>query len=165
MKLNEIRDNKGARHKSKRLGRGIGSGKGKTSGRGVKGQKARSGVAINGFEGGQMSLFMRTPKRGFTSLFRKSYRLINLDTLQEAVELGKIKKDATIDEQMISDLGIAGKGKDPIKLLSRGELKTPLNITVTKASPNAIKAVEKAGGTVTVTFTEVEKVRKMEKKS
>src|SRR5215472_14282550 len=136
MKLNEIRDNKGAHYKYKRVGRGIGSGKGKTSGRGGKGQTARTGVALNGFEGGQTPLHRRMPKRGFShKAFRPDYHIINLGRLQVALDAGKLKPDVTVD-------GTA--------LVAKGELKAPLTIEVAGASKAAIAAVEKLGGKVVV---------------
>ena len=151
MKLNELRDNQGARKAKKRLGQGMASGKGKTAGRGQKGQKARSGVSLNGFEGGQMPLYQRLPKRGFNSRNRVENRVINLNRLQAAIESGKLKKGADVNEETLISLGLVGKGSDPIRLLAKGDLKDPLNITVTSASEAAVKAVEKIGGKVTLT--------------
>ena len=151
MKLNEIADNPGAKHQKKRVGRGIGSGKGKTSGRGVKGQKARSGVSIKGFEGGQMPLHMRIPKRGFNVPSPNEFVEINLDTLQTAIDKGKIKaKDAITAESLIA-AGVLRRAKDGVRLLGRGELKQAVKIEVAGASKSAIAAVEKAGGSVKVT--------------
>ncbi len=151
MKLNELKDNQGARQAKKRLGQGIGSGKGKTAGRGHKGQKARSGVSLNGFEGGQMPLYQRLPKRGFNSRNRVENRVINLGRLQAAIEKGTLKKGSDLTEETLSTLGLVGKGSTPVRLLAKGDLKDPLNITVTSASEAAIKAVEKIGGKVTLT--------------
>lgn len=149
MKLNEIKDNTGARHESKRVGRGIGSGKGKTSGKGHKGQKARSGVAINGFEGGQMPIYRRLPKRGFKNHFAKEFAVVNLDTLQTAVEAGKLNADA-IDIAALMNSGIVTKQLDGIRLLARGAITAKIAISVNSASKAAVAAVEKAGGKVTI---------------
>jgi large subunit ribosomal protein L15 len=151
MKLNELRDNEGSRHKFKRLGRGIGSGKGKTSGKGVKGQKAREGVAINGFEGGQLPIYRRLPKRGFNNIFRKEYSPINLGTLEAAIAAGKLDASASITEDHLREAGLARPGKVGVRLLANGELTKAVHITVSGASATAIAAVEKAGGTVTTT--------------
>ena len=150
MKLNEISDNPAAKKNAKRVGRGIGSGKGKTCGRGHKGQKSRSGVALNGFEGGQLQLFMRHPKRGFTNPFPNKYRIVNIGRIQEALDSKRLSKGSEITEELLAKTGLVGKGKDPIRLLATGVLKDALNITVTAASPAAVKAVEKAGGKVTI---------------
>ncbi len=150
MKLNEISDLPGATHNTKRVGRGVGSGKGKTAGRGVKGQKARSGVALNGFEGGQMPIYMRLPKRGFTMRGRKQYSEVNLHRIAEAIELGKLDASGVTEETLVSS-GVVRRVKDGIRLLARGDAPKKLNITVTGASKAAIDAVEKAGGKVTVT--------------
>ncbi|HUC63506.1 MAG TPA: 50S ribosomal protein L15 [Alphaproteobacteria bacterium] len=151
MKLNEIRDNKGAHRKYKRLGRGIGSGKGKTSARGGKGQTARSGVALGGFEGGQMPLYRRLPKRGFNKPFRKRFALVNLGRLQHAIENGRLDASAELDDAALIKAGLVGSARDGVRLLAKGELKTKITIKVTGASAAAISAVEKAGGTVIVT--------------
>lgn len=152
MKLNELRDNEGARLKFKRLGRGIGSGKGKTSGKGVKGQKAREGVALNGFEGGQLPIYRRLPKRGFTNLFRKVYAPVNLGTLDAAIESGRVDGSQPITEDTLRAAGLARAGKvDGIRLLARGEILRAITITVSGASAAAIEAVQKAGGSVTTT--------------
>jgi large subunit ribosomal protein L15 len=149
MKLNELRDNAGARPKSKRLGRGIGSGKGKTSGKGVKGQKAREGVSLNGFEGGQLPIYRRLPKRGFKNLFRKVYAPINLDVLEKAVESGKLDAGQTITEASLKTAGLIGSGKvDGVRLLARGEVTRALTVSVSGASVAAVAAIEKAGGRV-----------------
>jgi large subunit ribosomal protein L15 len=151
MKLNEIRDNPGAHYQFKRIGRGIGSGKGKTSGRGGKGQTARTGVALNGFEGGQTPLHRRLPKRGFNNTaFQKDFRVINLGRLQKALDEGKIKGDATIDGAALVAAGILRRIGDGVRLLAKGELKAPLTISVEGASKAAIAAVEKLGGKVIV---------------
>ncbi|HXQ52850.1 MAG TPA: 50S ribosomal protein L15 [Stellaceae bacterium] len=152
MKLNEIRDNAGAHYRFKRIGRGIGSGKGKTSGRGGKGQTARSGVALAGFEGGQTPLHRRLPKRGFNNKdFRKDFHIVNLGRLQQALEAGMLKSDATVDGAALIAAGILHRLGDGVRLLAKGELKAPLTIEVTGASKAAIEAVEKLGGKVIVT--------------
>jgi len=151
MKLNELRDNPGARLKSKRLGRGIGSGKGKTSGKGVKGQLARTGVSINGFEGGQMPIYRRLPKRGFRNLFRKEYAAVNLGTLEAAIAAGRIDAEAEITEATLSEAGLVRGRRDGVRLLGKGEITRAVRITVSGASASARSAVEKAGGTVTTT--------------
>jgi large subunit ribosomal protein L15 len=150
MKLNEIRDNPGAHYRAKRVGRGIGSGKGKTSGRGGKGQTARSGVALNGFEGGQTPLHRRLPKRGFNNaVFRTTYHVVNLGRLQQAVEAGKLKSDATVDGAALVAAGVLRRLRHGgVRLLAKGELKAGLTISVAGASQAAIAAVEKAGGKV-----------------
>jgi large subunit ribosomal protein L15 len=152
MKLNEIRDNPGAHYKFKAIGRGIGSGKGKTSGRGGKGQSARSGYTINGFEGGQTPLHRRLPKRGFSrKMLQAKYREINLGRVQAALDAGKIKAGDTLDANALIAAGIVRRGGDGVRLLAKGEIKAALNFTVTGASKAAIAAVEKLGGKVTVT--------------
>ena len=152
MKLNEIRDHDGAHYRYKRVGRGIGSGKGKTSGRGGKGQTARTGVALNGFEGGQTPLHRRLPKRGFNhKMFQKDLHIVNLGRLQTALEAGKLKADATVDGAALVAAGILRRVGDGVRLLAKGELKTPLTIEVLGASKSAIEAVEKLGGKVIVT--------------
>lgn len=152
MKLNELRDNDGARPKFKRIGRGIGSGKGKTSGRGVKGQKARTGVSLNGFEGGQLPIYRRLPKRGFKNIFRIQYAALNIGTLDKAIEEGKISLEAEITELSLRDAGIVRQSKKfvGVRLLGRGEIKRAVKISVSGASATAIAAVEAAGGSVTV---------------
>ena len=149
MKLNELKDNKGATKARIRVGRGIGSGKGKTCGRGQKGQKSRSGVAVNGFEGGQMPIYRRLPKRGFKNPFTKEYAVVNLDTLQKAVDAGKLSANA-IDLLALMNAGIISKPLDGLRLLARGAITTSINITVNSASKAAVAAVEKAGGKVSV---------------
>jgi large subunit ribosomal protein L15 len=152
MKLNEIRDNAGAHYRFKRIGRGIGSGKGKTSGRGGKGQTARTGVALNGFEGGQTPLHRRLPKRGFTNApFRKEFHEVNLGRLQAAVESGRLKADAAVDGAALVAAGLLRRVRHGIRLLAKGEITAALKITVAGASKAAIAAVEKAGGSVTLT--------------
>ena len=151
MKLNELRDNPGARLKSKRLGRGIGSGKGKTSGKGVKGQKARAGVSINGFEGGQMPIYRRLPKRGFTNLFRKVYAPVNLGALDAAIESGRLDAGQPITEETLAAAGLVRGRVDGVRLLGNGEIKRAVTITVSGASASAKAAIEQAGGSVTTT--------------
>ena len=150
MRLNEISDNQGATKDRKRVGRGAGSGTGKTSGRGHKGQKSRAGATINGFEGGQMPIYRRLPKRGFKNPFRKQYRIVNIDDIQKAVDAGKVKAGAELDAQSLQDFGIVGKGKSGIRVLGRGKINVAINLTVAGASKTAIMAVEKAGGKVTI---------------
>lgn len=148
MKLNDLRDNEGATHSKKRLGRGIGSGSGKTAGRGVKGQKARSGVAINGFEGGQMPLYRRLPKRGFNNIFRKDYVTVSLARIQIALDAKKLDAKATVNAEALVKAGVIRRAKDGVRLLSDGELKSKLSFDVAGASKAAVEKVEKAGGSV-----------------
>jgi large subunit ribosomal protein L15 len=149
MKLNEIRDNPGAHYRAKRVGRGIGSGKGKTAGRGGKGQTARTGVALNGFEGGQTPLHRRLPKRGFgNSMFRKDFKVVNLGRLQTALDDGKLKPEGTLDGAALVACGVLRRLGDGIRLLAKGELRTAITIEVAGASNAAIAAVENAGGKV-----------------
>jgi len=148
--LNELRDNQGARLKSKRLGRGIGSGKGKTSGKGVKGQKARSGVAIKGFEGGQMPLHRRLPRRGFNNIFAKKFNELNLGRIQAAVDSGRLDGKKPITVEALQAAGLIRRAKDGVRLLGNGEITGKLAFEVTGASSSAIKAVEAKGGTVTL---------------
>ncbi len=150
MKLTEIADNPGSRKKRMRVGRGIGSGKGKTSGRGGKGQTARSGVRIKGFEGGQMPLHRRLPKRGFNNIFALDFAEINLDRLQDAIDAKKLDTTATINAESLVAAGVLRRAKDGVRLLGRGELKAKVTIEVAGATKTAIEAVEKAGGSVTV---------------
>jgi large subunit ribosomal protein L15 len=150
MKLNELADNPGSAKKLMRVGRGVGSGKGKTGGRGVKGQKSRRGVAIDGFEGGQMPIHMRMPKRGFNPPAQSRTQWINLGILQKAIDNKKIDAKNEITEDSLVDAGVLRRKKDGVRLLARGELKAKVNITVTGASAAAVAAVEKAGGKVTL---------------
>ena len=151
MKLNDIRDNEGASKSRIRVGRGIGSGKGKTGGRGVKGQKARAGVAVKGFEGGQMPLYRRLPKRGFHNLFAKDLNEVNLGRIQQAVEAGKLDaKGAVTIEALVAAGVITRQAKDGVKILGVGELKTKLAFEVAGASKSAVAAIEKAGGSVKI---------------
>jgi large subunit ribosomal protein L15 len=151
MKLNEIRDNAGATKNRMRVGRGIGSGKGKTSGRGVKGQTSRTGVAIKGFEGGQMPLHRRLPKRGFTNIFAKDYAVANLGKVQQAIESGKLDASQPITGDILVAAGVAQNSRDGVRLLGKGALTTKASFVVAGASASAIAAVEALGGTVTVT--------------
>ena len=153
MRLNQLSDNPGARYKSKRVGRGIGSGKGVRAGRGQKGQKSRSGVAINGFEGGQMPLHMRLPKRGFNSRNRKSYIVINIGRLQKAIDDGKLDAKGDIDSAKLLEAGVINRTKDGVRLLAKGEIKSKISIKVDGASKAAIEAIEKAGGKVNIAET------------
>ena len=150
MKLSDIADNAGSRKKRMRVGRGIGSGKGKTSGRGGKGQTARSGVRIKGFEGGQMPLHRRLPKRGFNNIFRLDFAEINLDRLQEAIDAKLVDVKETVTVELLVKAGVIRRAKDGLRLLGRGELKAKLAIEVHGASKSAVAAVEKAGGTVKI---------------
>ncbi|EDM70033.1 50S ribosomal protein L30 [Roseobacter sp. AzwK-3b] len=151
MKLHELRDNPGATKTKKRVGRGPGSGKGKTAGRGIKGQKSRSGVAIKGFEGGQMPIYQRLPKRGFTKPNRKKYAVVNLGLIQKFIEAKKIDDKNPITEDVLVESGLVRRKLDGVRILSKGELTTKLTLEVTGASKSAIDAVEKAGGSLTVT--------------
>ncbi len=151
MKLNELRDNPGSRLKSKRLGRGIGSGKGKTSGKGVKGQKAREGVALNGFEGGQLPIYRRLPKRGFTNHFRKEYAAVNLGALDAAIAAGRLDAAQPITEAALIGAGLARGGRDGVRLLGEGAISRAVTISVSGASATARAAIEAAGGSVTTT--------------
>ena len=153
MKLNEIRDNDGAHKRRMRIGRGIGSGKGKTGGRGGKGQTARTGVAINGFEGGQMPLHRRMPKRGFNQPNREQFAIINLSTLKKAFTAGKLKDGVTIDAALLVEAGILRRSLDGVRLLAKGSLTRKVVLEVAGASEAAIAAVEKSGGSVTIKAT------------
>ena len=150
MKLNDIRDNDGARKARIRVGRGIGSGKGKTGGRGVKGQTSRTGVAINGFEGGQMPIYRRLPKRGFKNIFRLDFAEVNLDRLQDAITKGKLNAAETITGAALVATGVLGNVKDGVRLLGRGAVTSKITIEVAGATAGAVAAVEKAGGKVVV---------------
>ncbi len=153
MRLNEITDNAGASKKRMRIGRGIGSGKGKTGGRGVKGQKARTGVAIKGFEGGQMPLHRRLPKRGFTNISRLDYNEVNLGRIQEAVDAGKLSGTVTVAS--LIEAGVVSKARDGVKILGMGELKAALQFEVASASKSAQEAIGKAGGSVKLLVAKV----------
>jgi large subunit ribosomal protein L15 len=150
MKLNDISDNEGSSKARMRVGRGIGSGKGKTAGRGVKGQKARTGVRVKGFEGGQMPLHRRLPKRGFTPVSATDYNEINLGRIQAAVEAGKLSPSAPVTIDVLVAAGLCAKPRDGVKILGMGELKTRLTFEVAAASKSAIAAIEQAGGSVTL---------------
>jgi large subunit ribosomal protein L15 len=148
MKLHELRDNPGATKKAKRVGRGPGSGTGKTAGRGIKGQKSRSGVAINGYEGGQMPLYQRLPKRGFNKPNRKEYAVVNLGLIEKFIEAGKLDAKAEITEDALVASGLVRRKRDGVRVLAKGDVTSKLNITVTGASKSAVEAVEKAGGSL-----------------
>lgn len=148
MRLNDISDNPGARTPRKRVGRGIGSGTGKTAARGHKGQKSRSGVSLLGFEGGQMPLYRRLPKGGFKNPFRKNYRVVNLARLQQAVDAGKLDAGKPVTEQALVEAGVIKTLRDGVRVLAKGELNAKLNLEVSGASKAAIEAIEKAGGSV-----------------
>ena len=150
MKLNQLSDRPGARRERKRLGRGIGSGHGKTSGHGHKGQKARSGVAIKGFEGGQMPLHRRLPKRGFKNLFRKNFVVLNTGRLQAAIDAGRLDAKKPIDAEVLTGAGLIKNARDGVRLLAKGELSAKVTLTVAGASKAAVAAVEKAGGSLTL---------------
>ncbi|TIP89501.1 MAG: 50S ribosomal protein L15 [Mesorhizobium sp.] len=148
MKLNDLRDKDGATHSRKRLGRGIGSGSGKTAGRGVKGQKARSGVAVNGFEGGQMPLYRRLPKRGFNNIFAKSFTVVSLARIQAALDAKKLDAKTIVTAEALVAAGVIRRVKDGVRILSDGDLKAKLAFDVAGASKAAIEKIEKAGGSV-----------------
>ena len=148
MKLNELHDKPGARKGRMRVGRGIGSGKGKTAGRGYKGAKARSGVSIAGFEGGQMPLHMRIPKRGFNNMVARDYAEVNIGAIQKAIDAGKLDIKGTLDHDALRGAGLARGGKDGVRLLGKGELKAKLAFKVAGVSKGAREAVEKAGGSI-----------------
>jgi large subunit ribosomal protein L15 len=150
MKLNELHDNPGARKGRLRVGRGIGSGKGKTAGRGQKGQKSRSGVSIFGFEGGQMPLHMRLPKRGFNNVFAKDFAEVNIGAIQKVIDAGKLDAKSVLDQAALQAAGLARGGKDGVRLLGKGELKAKLEVRVAGISKGAREAVEKAGGSVEI---------------
>jgi len=151
MKLNELHDNPGATKKRKRVGRGPGSGTGKMGGRGIKGQKSRSGVAISGYEGGQMPLYMRLPKRGFNNINAKRHAVVNLGLLQKFIDAKKIDAKKPITESVLVESGLVRRVRDGVRVLSKGEIKAKVTLEVTGASKSAIAAVEAAGGTITVT--------------
>ncbi|MFO7757530.1 MAG: 50S ribosomal protein L15 [Roseovarius sp.] len=150
MKLHELRDNPGATKRKKRIGRGPGSGMGKTGGRGIKGQKSRSGVAIKGYEGGQMPIYQRLPKRGFTKPNRKEYAVVNLGLIQKFVDAGKIDVSAPITEDVLIASGLVRRKRDGVRVLAKGDVSAKLDLQVTGASQSARDAVEKAGGTLTL---------------
>ena len=151
MKLNELRDNEGAARKKKRVARGPGSGKGKTAGRGIKGQTSRSGVALNGYEGGQMPLYRRLPKRGFSKPNRLEFAVVNLGQLQAFIDAGKLDAKADVTEDALVAAGVIRRKLDGVRVLAKGELKAALNRTVAGASKTAVEAIEKAGGKITLT--------------
>jgi large subunit ribosomal protein L15 len=148
MKLNEITDNEGSTKNRKRVGRGIGSGSGKTAGRGVKGQKARSGVAINGFEGGQMPIYRRLPKRGFNNIFKEDFVVVSLARIQVAIDAKKLDVKQTVDAAALKAAGVIRRAKDGVRVLADGELKAKVTLEVAGASKAAIEKIEKAGGAV-----------------
>ena len=150
MRLNELRDNPGATHTKRRVGRGIGSGKGKTGGRGVKGQKSRSGVAIKGFEGGQMPIHMRLPKRGFNNIFASKYDVVNIGRIEAAIAAGRLDASKPVDRAALQAAGLAGRAKDGVRVLAKGDLKSKIELHVQGASKSAVAAVEKAGGSISV---------------
>ena len=157
MKLNEVRDNPGATRNAKRVGRGVGSGTGKTSGSGHKGQKARSGVSINGFEGGQMPIHRRLPKRGFNNIFRKKYAVVNLGRLQDALDAGKLDAKKPVDAAALVGAGVISKARDGVRILAKGELTSKkVEIHAAGASKAAAEAVEKMGGKIIVPAFEAE---------
>ena len=153
MRLNEIRDNEGACKLRTRIGRGVGSGKGKTGGRGIKGQKSRSGVSLIGFEGGQMPIYRRTPKRGFNNIFAKKFEIVNLGRLQKAIDEKKFDAKSTVNVKTLAAAGLIRGNKDGVRLLAKGELKASLNCEVSGASKSAIEAIEKVGGKVILPLT------------
>jgi large subunit ribosomal protein L15 len=150
MKLNDLRDNPGARKSRVRVGRGIGSGLGKTGGRGQKGQKSRSGVSVWGFEGGQMPLHMRLPKRGFNNIFARDYAEVNIGVIQKAIDAGKLDAKGTLDHAALRAAGLARGGKDGVRVLGKGELKAKLSLKIAGASKGAREAIEKAGGSIEI---------------
>jgi len=151
MKLNELRDNPGATKKAKRVGRGRGAGKGKTAGRGIKGQKSRSGVAINAYEGGQMPLYQRLPKRGFNKPNRKKFAVVNLGLIEKFIEAGKLDAASEITEDALVASGLVRRKLDGVRVLAKGDVTSRLNLSVTGASKAAVEAVEKAGGSLKTT--------------
>ena len=154
--LKDIKDNEGARKSRMRVGRGIGSGKGKTGGRGVKGQKARAGVAVKGFEGGQMPLHRRLPKRGFTNIFAKVYAEVGLARIQKAIDAGKLDAKATVDVAALVAAGVVRRARDGVRILANGELKAKVALKVAGASKAAVAAVEKAGGSIEILVKKAE---------
>ncbi len=148
MKLNDLRDKPGSVKARKRVGRGIGSGTGKTAGRGVKGQKSRSGVSINGFEGGQMPIYRRLPKRGFTNIFAKSFNVVSLGRVQAAIDAAKLDAKAVVNLEALKAAGVIRRAKDGVRILSDGELKAKVTFEVAGASKSAVEKIEKAGGSI-----------------
>lgn len=163
MKLNELRDNKGARRARTRIGRGIGSGKGKTAGRGHKGQKARAGVSLAGFEGGQMPVYRRLPKRGFTNIFRKDFVEVNVGRLQQAIDAKKLDAKKTITAEALIDAGVIRRKRDGIRILGKGELTSKIMVEAAGASKSAVKAIEDKGGKIAITAAEDTGVEKSAK--
>lgn len=157
MKLNELSDNPGATPSRTRVGRGIGSGKGKTGGRGVKGQKSRSGVAIKGYEGGQMPLYRRLPKRGFTNIFAKKLNVVSIARLEQAIEAKKLDAKKAITVEALVEAGVVRRVNDGVRVLGDGEAKSKLNVEVAGASKSAVEKIEKAGGKVTILAAKAEK--------
>lgn len=160
MKLNGIKDNPGARTRRTRVGRGSSSGLGKTSGKGVKGQKARAGVSIHGFEGGQMPLYMRLPKRGFHNHFGNDFAEVNLGRIEKAIKDGKLKAGETITEANLRDAGLVRRARDGVRLLGKGGVTSKLTFEVAGASKSAVEAVQKAGGSVKTTFSKLQRMNK-----
>jgi large subunit ribosomal protein L15 len=156
MKLHELRDNDGAARKQKRVARGPGSGKGKTAGRGIKGQKSRSGVALGGYEGGQMPLYRRLPKRGFNKPNKLHFSVVNLGLIEKFIEAGKLDAKAEINEDILVAAGLTSNKRDGIRILAKGEIKTAVTLVVTGASASAVEAVKAAGGSITVAAVAVE---------
>ena len=150
MKLHELSDNEGATKPRKRVGRGIGSGLGKTGGRGVKGQKSRSGVSINGFEGGQMPIYRRLPKRGFKNIFASDFNVVSLGRIQTAIDAGKLDGKATVDAEALKGAGVIRRVKDGVRVVADGELKTKVALKVAGASKSAVEKIEKAGASIEV---------------
>ena len=165
MKLNEIRDNDGAHKRRMRVGRGHGSGKGNQAGKGHKGQKARSGVSLLGFEGGQMPLYRRLPKRGFNNIFRKDFAAVNVGRLQQAIDNGKLDISAPVTEAVLRASGLVSRSRDGVRLLAKGELTAKITIEVAGASKAAVEAVEKAGGKVVLPPPPAEPVDKSKKRA
>ncbi len=156
MKLHELQDNPGATKRKKRVGRGPGSGIGKMGGRGIKGQKSRSGVAINGYEGGQMPLYQRLPKRGFNKPNRKSFAVVNLGLIQKFIDAGKLDAKKAIDEDALVASGLVRRKLDGVRVLAKGDITSKVELSVTGASKSAVEAVEKAGGSLSVAATAAE---------
>ncbi|QFR32151.1 50S ribosomal protein L15 [Ancylobacter sp. TS-1] len=156
MSLNEIKDNAGARKKRMRVGRGIGSGKGKTAGRGVKGQTSRTGVAIKGFEGGQMPIHRRLPKRGFHNIFALDWNEVSLGRIQAAIDAGKLDAKATVTQATLVEAGVLRRVRDGVRVLGSGELTTKVTLEVAHATKSAVEAIEKVGGTVTLLASKAE---------
>lgn len=165
MKLNELSPKEGSKKKRTRVGRGHSSGLGKTAGSGTKGQKSRTGVAINGFEGGQMPLYRRLPKQGFTNIFAKEYRTVSLGQLQAAIDAGKLDAKGTVDEDALVKAGLVRRKKDGVRVLGNGELKAKVNLKVSGATASAKEAIEKAGGKLELIVRDVKPVVRKKPKS